>query len=516
MGLTQSMSIATRAMAAMQTGLTVVSQNVANVSTEGYHKQRVNFKDSVTYAPATTDPASIVTTYSGVDVASIERYSTKFMQSYYWNENNEKNYLSAYGTMASQLEDLVNEMNGAGLANSFSKFYEAATALNSNPSDLTARQNYVAAAGNLCDTFNSLAGNLDSLQQGTNGTLASVSPSKMSDNVDGINKLLADIASVNETYMKTKNDSLLDKREGLINQLSEKINFTTVDNPNGTINISIGGTPLVKGTQQVTQLVAKNEENPTNGNIETKIIIESMEGQTVVEDASTIITGGSLKAALDLTGSDVGKLNFSGVRSYFDTLAAQVAATMNEIQTGDPKGDGTTPMKISVAADGTKTLAPADTTKDFFVTKDGTTTVTASNISINDFFKTSPYEIAAARIDTSAVPASDYQYAIGNNANATLMVETRSGKHASLDGMTFENFVATNSGKVGYQIADLNDKLDTQNSIVAGIENKMASDSGVSLDEELSDMLRYQQAYKAAARVFSVCNDLIGVLLEMG
>ena len=96
MGLTQSMGIATRAMAAMQTGLTVVSHNVANVSTEGYHKQRVNFKDSVTYAPTTQDPASIAMTLSGVEVSSIDRYSTKYMQSYFWNENTEKNYLKSY------------------------------------------------------------------------------------------------------------------------------------------------------------------------------------------------------------------------------------------------------------------------------------------------------------------------------------------------------------------------------------------------------------------------------------
>ena len=195
-------------------------------------------------------------------------------------------------------------------------------------------------------------------------------------------------------------------------------------------------------------------------------------------------------------------------------MASEFASVVNTIQTGDPNEDGTTPLSITFDSDGNKILTPASTTENFFVAKDGSSTITAANISVNDYFADDPYNIAAARIDTTAVP--DYEKAIGNNSNATLLSQSRTKPISGLKNLTFESYLATQASSVGTQINNIGEKKTVQDSIVSSLETKLQSLTGVNLDEELTDMIKYKQAYEAAARVFSVCSDLIDVLLNMG
>src|SRR5574344_2028454 len=111
MGLTQSINIASQALSAMQTAMTTVSNNVANVSTDGYHKLRVNLEEVVNYTPLTQDATSIANSLSGVNVASIERYSDFYLQTYFWNQNSDKSYLTESNSIATNVEDLVNELD---------------------------------------------------------------------------------------------------------------------------------------------------------------------------------------------------------------------------------------------------------------------------------------------------------------------------------------------------------------------------------------------------------------------
>lgn len=520
MGLTQSINIASQALSAMQTAMTTVSNNVANVSTEGYHKLRVNLEEVVNYTPLTQDATSIANSLSGVNVASIERYSDFYLQTYYWNQDSEKSYLERYSSISTNIQDLVNELDNTGLAKSMSNFYTAVDALNDDPSDLTARQNFISAAENLATKFNDVSGNLTSLQESLNGTVASVYPSDMSDSIDKANSLLEQIADINESILKTNSNdvsssSLLDKRDMLVTQLGEIINVDVTQTKKNTVDIKLGNVSLVRGIEHTANLVASNSAN-ASGDVITKVSVENLEGETIVEDANSLIKTGSMKAILDSTGTDSSKLNFHNIKTFVNDLAKEFADTMNEIQTGDPNGDGTKPLNITIDTNGQKTLTVADSKQNLFVTKDGSTDIDASNISLNSYFKDDPYKIAAARLDVDSMQPEEYEKAIGNNNNSLLFVESRSARNANLDGQSFEAFLSSKVSGVGTQIKNIDDNLTTQKTVVEGVKTKLLSETGVNLDEELSDMLKYQQAYKAAARVFSVCNDLIDVLLNMG
>src|SRR5574344_1715582 len=322
MGLTQSINIASQALSAMQTAMTTVSNNVANVSTDGYHKLRTNLEETVNYTPLTQDATSIANSLSGVQVASIERYSDFYLQTYYWNQNSKESYLDQYSSISTNIEDLVNELDDTGLSKSLSDFYTAAGSLNDNPSDLTARQNYISAAQNLATNFNSVSKNMTSLQQSLNGTAASVYPSNLSDNIDKANDLLKQIADVNESILKTNSSnisssSLMDKRDQLVTELTKIVNVDVTQTNKNTINVTLGNTSLVSGINMNAKLVGTNSTN-TSGDVITKISIQDTDGKTIVSDATSLVTSGSMKAILDATGTASNTLNFHNINSFIN------------------------------------------------------------------------------------------------------------------------------------------------------------------------------------------------------
>ncbi len=515
MGLTASMNIARQALNVAQQGINIVSNNVANMNTEGYSKLRMNLKEAINYTPLTTDPATTINSLSGVQISSITRYSDNFMQAYYWNQNSEKTYLDKYADIASNIESVMNELNGTGVANALDAFYSAASVLNSSPADLTARQNFISKANSLVQTFNNTDANLASYQTQAIGTLASNSESEMVNQIDKVNSLLDQIAKVNQNIIATRSsdnlsNSLQDQRDELMKELSNFLDVQVTTNSNGSINVRVANTCLVRG-QTVQGYLAATNYLDANNNLATRISINNPEGVEIADDVTSKIQTGSIAAILDVTQRST-TLNINTIREQMDALAAEFADVFNEIQAGDPKGDGTTPLCLDPT--GQKLTI---STEDMFKTSDGSTTFTAGNIKLNEALVSDPYKIAAGRLDLSKYPTpADYEDAIGNSENANMMVNTRSAKHANLNGQTFENYLASTVGNIGTAIEDINTRDAAQTNVLTSVEEKMSSEKNVNLDEELSDMLKYQQAYKAASRVFSVCNELMDTLVTLG
>lgn len=517
MSIVSSLNIARDSLAVNQAAITVVSNNIANVDTEGYSKQRVDLASVVSVSGRAGNSAMVAAeSLSGVALQSVTRYSDAFMQSQYWEQNSTVNYYNKYSTIASGVEDLMNELNDTGLADSLDKFYSAVDALSKDPSDLTARTNYASAVGNLCSVFNKASSNLSNIQESLVGTASDISSSEIATDVDQVNSLLDQITEVNKSIISTNSDgtsaaSLLDQRDSLVTKLTSLVNVETKENDNGTINISIGGYDLINGPRAVGELSAANSLDAGGNLVTTVSIVDPKDtSKTIVTGINSSITGGNIAAILDACGTSTSKLTIKGVMDDLNSMASSFATVMNNIQmVADANG---TPYCMTNSG---SALSNAPTVALLLNNSTGLTTgITAANISLNSAVSSDPYLIAASRMTTFDSTA------IGNNANMKEVTESRTDSSyyagTAIAGSTLEGYMASSVSDIGIKTKSVQDSYTTENKVLTTVETKLKSSIGVNLDEELTDLIKYQRAYQASARVFNVCNQLLDSLVNLG
>ncbi|MDD3437256.1 MAG: flagellar hook-associated protein FlgK [Candidatus Gastranaerophilales bacterium] len=526
MSLVSSLNIAQQALSVNQAAITVISNNIANVDNENYSKLRVELADVINY-DYLADPTTQANSLNGVQISQIKRYSNAYLQSYYWSENSTASYYEKYAQIASNIEDIVNELNDTGLSNALSKFYDAVNALNETPTDKSARENFVSCAENVCSVLNSYYNSLTNIKENLVGdyqTADSVQNSEIGNNIKTVNDLLDRLANVNENLLKTgtlgiSSNSLLDERDALISELSSYINIDVDLQTSGAASVSLGSYRLVNGSEVVGYLDAATG----TASKPAQINIVNSEGTTLYADINNSITGGKIGSILDICGSSTIDFTISGVIDQLNTIAQSFANIMNDIQTGDPEGDGTTALCLNAA--GTQLILA---TENIFLNSETglRTNITAGNISMNSAIIADSNLVAAARVTISGTtPLSYYQDDIGNNANSTLILASRDTTYSTttytpsvvnLGGQTLEGYLATFASTVGYDVDSINNSLSTQATVLNEIESQLQSETGVNLDEELSDLIKFQRAYEAAARVFSTCNELLEELINLG
>ena len=513
MTLVSSINIAHQALLVNQAAITAVSNNISNVDTEGYSKLNIQLASAINYSPAAGSAIATANALSGVELVGVQRASNAYLQNYYWQENSNYSYFDKYTNVASNVENLMNELNDTGLSTAMTNFYKAADDLNSDPSNITARQIYLSAADNVCSTFTNISTNLANLSQslvGDPSNLNSLSSSEISSNVDNVNNLLEQVNKVNYNIIKTNSSgtsssALLDQRDMLINSLSSLMPLTVTTNNSGTVNISLGDRVLLKGSMVTNYLEVKTGDATTPAIIN----IVNKAGNLVAANVNSEITAGKIGAILDVGGTSVTKFTISSVLDSLNTLASQFAGVLNEIQTGDPAGDGTTGMCIDKVS---KTLIAA--TENIFVPNDGSGVISALNIGVNSLISNDPYLVATARVDLTT--GVDYSNAIGNNSNMTLVLDSRDINYAALNNTTMGDYLSNTVSKVGTDVKNLNNDFTSQDAVLKEIKAQLSSATGVNLDEELVNLIKYQRAYQAAARVFSVCGDLMAELINLG
>lgn len=539
MSLTSSMNIAQQALAVNQAAITVVSNNVANIGNDSYSKQRVNLASVVSNAKANT-PIAQSETLMGVQITDIKRYTDSATQSYYWQENSNSGYYDQYSTEATQISNLMNDLEDTGLSTALSNFYTAANTLNSSPSDITARQSYVNAAKNVCTVFNNISSNLSNIKTslvGDANQAGSIDTSEIKSQSDSVNDLLTQLASVNENIVKTngaesQSSTLLDERDSLVTQLTAYMPVKIEENGDGTVNVSLNSYSLVKGADVTGKLEASYKDldkDPATAKTLSVDIVDpsakNTDGTSVVlhSDIASEIGKGSIGAILDVAGSDGTKFTISGILGQLNTLASNFASTLNAIQTGAQtttvNGVTTTTYAMCIDNSGTSLKLEA-ATEDMFKSSDTTNpTITAGNISVNSDIVKNAYLVAAARTtgtNVAGVITPTDATAVGNNSNVAQIQATRTNTYTGVGNTTFENYLHTVVAQVGSNVSEVSTNKTNQDTVLSQIKTKLESATGVNMEEELTDMIKYQRAYQAASRVFTACNDLLDTLMNLG
>src|SRR5262245_55805404 len=229
------------ALRATQRALDTTSHNIANVSTDGYTRQRVEFE---TRKPEMNAGGWIGT---GVQVSTVRRVYDQFLAQQTRSSGTNLARLEAYASQAERVDNLLGDSEN-GLSATLQRFSDAINEVSTTPASIPARQLLIAEGRALSDQLRNYDTRLRSMSSELNGRLA-IEAQEITTISQGIAKLNGEIELAVQQSGQPPND-LLDQRDKLINELSGKVGITIVAEGESTLNVFIGnGQPLVLGNK---------------------------------------------------------------------------------------------------------------------------------------------------------------------------------------------------------------------------------------------------------------------------
>jgi len=532
---------AQRSLMLNQAAINVINTNVSNINTEGYSRQRLEISQESVVATSASNPLIAAQSGLGAVIDSISRNRDAYIDNSYRTAYSNYSYSNELADNVGLIEDITNGLSNSGLGVALDEFYTAAQQLSQNPTDTVTRTNFVQRTINVATEFNYISNQLTDLKTNLVGDISDTNTldvSKISLGCDDLNNKLAVIAELNSTisFSTTQGstpNSLLDNRDKLLDQISEYIPVTVSAGPNNTVNISLGGTDLVTGSTQVGSFKYELKDTSLAGNWTTNppvVKIQDPNGRDVLNDVSSKITSGKLGAILDVTGSDINKPSINNMFDSLNLLANEFATQINSIQMynePDMEDDGITPTGTTTQAMCINKTATTPTLKEathkIFLNQDTEATsddtkITAANIRVNNAIISDPTEVAAARINyttATGATAANIQ-GTGDGSNALLIAQFENKALSNLNNTTTEKYLNSVTSNFGVQVRDVQDKLDSNDTILQQISLKRESASGVNLDEEYTDLIKFQRSYEASARIFNVVNEIMQKIVTLG
>lgn len=443
-------SIGTSALLANQRALATTGHNIANANTEGYSRQRVDFSARQALGERIGQ---------GVEANLIQRFNDPFAGARLNQSQAELAALDASSSLARRLDALLSS-EAAGLAQPLRQFLDGVDALAADPGAQEVRSELLGEAQTLAQRFGQLQGGLDDFKRELNG--------RIGDSVERINSLSDALANLNEEIAfsigtsggQPPND-LFDQRDQLVSQLAKLVDVNTAEQDDGSLNVYFGsGQALVVGNQKQT-LQAVPGATPQDP---TRVFLGA-------GDISRQITGGELGGVLGFRAEVL-----DSAQQDLLALAQALTTTVNTAQSNGTDLNGLAGQALFAVSPPSARLT----------------------VLLND-----PADLAAAG---PGAPANS-----GDNSNALTLAEAL---RAPLIGTaSAQEYNIALVSRVGSQARRLEAAETAQAALVAQHQNLRDEVSGVNLDEEAADLLRYQQAYQAAAQIIVVANEVFQSLL---
>ncbi len=510
MSLGQSLNISLNSLKNNQYAMTVVSHNIANLNTEGYTRKTVSFEESIV-GNYGTDVYSRIKSLNGAQLGQIRDYMDEAALKDIINTGSDASYYGALSDALGGLEDLADALGDDGLNATLNDFFAAAANLEQFPDDLTIRQQYVNAAQNVCEKFNEISNNYDKYQDNM--------ISETQDNVETVNNLLSQIADSNKSYLNNGQDSsILNNTYALISELGSYVNVTTEKNANGTLNVYIGDQKVVQGAKVNYTLDMAVDTSGQSDNIVSFSFVSTDDPNYVLTNGiNDVITKGKIGASAEfLNGTNDKYYNITDLKNALNNAAHEFVTELNKIQMYD---DGTQFAAYITTVDGVNMLENASGIP-MFVSTDGQE-FNASNITVNPAINDNVFLVSAARIDLSKYEegSDEWKYAVGNSTNATEISALRDKKICDYggeeDNCNLSDFLTSIAAKAGMDANGMGNKAQTYQDMLDNAITNYSNMSGVNIDEEIADMLKFQRAYEASARVFAAVNSLYDVIFGM-
>ena len=539
------LSIGQSALAAAQVGLSTTGHNIANAATPGYNRQ------VVVQGAALPQNFGFGFMGQGTEISTVKRIYNEYLGNQVQTAQASKSGLDSYYAQIKQIDNLLGDAT-TGLSPVMQDFFSSIQDVTSNPSGIPARQGVLSSAEALASRFQSLAGRLEEIEQGVNSQILS--------SVNSINTYAQQIASLNDAIGRAQRatgqpaNDLLDQRDQLILELNKEIKTTVVKQGDGNYNVFIGnGQPLVVGT---TTYQLANVVSPTNPE-RIEVAFRASSGDLVIVGDAGVV-GGKLGGLIEFRSQTL-----EPAQNALGRVAIGLADTFNaQHQLGfDLNGvAGGAFFNVAAPAVGSNSTntgsavigasidnANALTISDYRLQYDGANyTLTRLSDNTTTTFATFPQIVDGVELNlTSGAPAAGDSFlirptvngasgfgvaltdpaglaaaaqtgAVGDNRNALLLGALQTAKTLGNGTTSFQGAYSQFVSQIGNKTRELEVTSSAAGKLLTEATTALQNESGVNLDEEAANLLRYQQAYQAAGKVMQIASEMFDMLLSLG
>lgn len=453
-GLFQGLEIGKRALLSHQLVLQTIGQNIANVNTPGYTRQRVDIR--------ATRPEELAygLVGTGINVTDIRQIRDLFLGQQEQEATKSLGQWSYKDKTLSEIEALYSEPQDNSVSQLLSAFWDSWSQLATNSDSISNRKAVVATAGQLIAGFQQLSRKLMDLRESTDRDVASM--------VNDINQKTADIARINQQIASAelgghRANDLRDARDQITKELSSLVDVRTIEKPNGETVVHMGAMALVDGSQS---FPIASETTNKNGASTSRIVwrgtsvqLTNLSGQLAgVMETRDVLVQDNLDALDKLAGTIIDQVNAIHVTGYGMNGTTGVAFF-------DPSFKSASTMRLSQDV-------------------------------INDQGK-----VAAGSTIT------------GNNHVALALSELRDAKVMNDGVSSMNDFYTSLVGLAGMKAKEASTTSQNFELLVQQISNARQSVEGVNLDEEMANLVRSQHAYEASARVITAMDHALDTVI---
>jgi flagellar hook-associated protein 1 FlgK len=540
MSLNNLLNIGKSAIFANQAAINVTGNNIANVGTPGYTRQS-----------AVLQIASPIVKISGgyigmgVTVSSVERRYDRFISGQLLGQEQNYGKSSTMDQVLGQVEQVFNGNAGAGLSTALSAFFDDWQSLSVNPADTAQRTVLISDANNLVTAAKQMESSIL-------GTLKEMNTA-ISDAADQVNGIATDIARLNgqivhlEAGGSGKANDLRDARDQLVTQLSGMVEIGTLEDRSGSLTVTVGMRTLVD-RETVNPMTATGTPGGDAGlsldgvDVTSRITKGSVGGLLASRDAVASGPLADLRRLAAAVANGMNPLHSAGVgldgttgNDFFTPLSlsstdSSAGASVTSATITDPSALTLSDYSISIGAGNSYSVTNKDSgavvASGTFasgnpIAFDGISVVLTGTVAAGDGFTVSPLTGAISNFgvavsDPRKIAAASAASGLpGDNTNALRIAGLADAAVSSLGGATLSGYYSGIVSDVGKLARNASDLSQFDANLRSELQNRRDSVSGVSLDEEATNLIAYQRAYEAGARIIRITDELFQSVLEM-
>lgn len=473
MGIQNVLQTGKSGMTTAKAGIATSGHNIANANTEGFSRQRIEVEAIVTPTIGGNGHASVG---EGARVKRVERINDDYLEKQVREGGRDMAFHEEKQVFLNQVEDVFNEMNGDGLNRIVARFYNDFRKLSNDPTSEAVRQSVRESSKAMVNDFRRLRTEVESVRSHIDN--------RIDGNMKELNSFAKELAELNnkirvaEVQGNEAND-LKDRRDLTVRKINNLVDVAVHSDNQGYVNVDIRGVgPLVTGVNTQNYSVHRAPSQSDAGGVDGALQIARSEfSETYITEQ---FKGGKIGALIDTRDQAI-----STVLDRLDELAYSIANSVNEVHQKGYTEDGRTGI-------------------DFFNPVDEITGA-ASSLSLSDDVHDSVKNIAVALAPESP----------GDNRGA-LAIANLQNAHLLNDGKTSaDDFYNSIVSDIGVNSARNREALGQQQGILTQLTKMRDQVSGVSIDEETTNLMQYQHAFDASARVIKVADEMMDTILKL-
>lgn len=499
MSLSSILSVARTALNYQQAVIQTAGHNIANAETEGYSRQRVDGQ------AATPQYFSYGTIGTGVSIDDIRRARDGLLDVSYRQEASGYGAASLRQELLSSVEGILGEPSEDGLAGAMDAFWSSWSELASAPTSEAARSVVQQRAQNVVSQLNGFDQRLSDLRGQTRIRLDNA--------LTELNGLAGQIAQLNgriveaEVGGKMAND-LRDQRDLAIDRLSKLGDVRVLPQSDGAVAVLLGNNTIVDGVHAEQLRVAEG----TGG------MLQLASSRSPADPLLPV--GGALQTMLQFQNVELAE-----TQERLDAIANTLARTVNAVHTLGNDGTADTPYLNFFVDKASDTYLAGDP----FATPPAEGVVTARNIGVASAIQRDPTRIASTSSLANRPADNDVALVLAGMRTAKTIVlggvtlatvdfttvdrtTTPAGRRTSAPG-TFADYYRSTTSGLAAQVKDAESTATVRKTLTEQADQRRASVSGVNIDEEMTTLMRAQQAYAAAAKVISAADEMMQTLI---